>query len=186
MLRLSTAPPFPITHPTVSLSQQTWSLHLKLLWISLPHSLAILLFSSSAIACLCVYIYLNLIFVGPCIIIYSYSTTNKMHLLPQIIYSCKMLCMFQTVFLSIIRSSKLCIQERYMSNSCCCLLPSPIAVGSSSCLTYSIAVYTVLSSLWWVVRPSETCRAFYKNKSFEMTGASYWLYYRNIYLTNIK
>ena len=28
---------------------------------------------------------LNLIFIGPCIVMYSYSTTNKMHLLSQII-----------------------------------------------------------------------------------------------------
>ena len=53
---------------------------------------------------------------------YSYSTTNKMHLLSQIIYSCKTLYMFRTVFPSIIRSAKLRIQQRYMSNSCCYLL----------------------------------------------------------------
>jgi len=39
-----------------------------------------------------------------------------MHLLSQIIYSCKMLYMFQTVFPSVIRSSKLCMQQWYMSN----------------------------------------------------------------------
>jgi len=44
-----------------------------------------------------------------------------MHLLSQIIYSCKSLYMFQKVFPSIIRSSKLSIQQRYMSNSCCYL-----------------------------------------------------------------
>jgi len=51
---------------------------------------------------------------------YSYSTTNKMHLLSHIICSCKTLYMFRTVFPSIIRRSKLRIQQRYMSNSCCC------------------------------------------------------------------
>jgi len=99
---------------------------------------------------------------------YTYSTTNKMHLLSQIIYSCRILYMFRAVFPSIIRSSKLCIQQRYMSNSCCYrgwggtelhLIPD-----SSSCLTYTIAVYAVLSSWWWMERPSETCRAFYKKK----------------------
>jgi len=45
-----------------------------------------------------------------------------MHLLSQIIYSCKTLHMFRTAFPSIIRSSKLRIQQRYMSNSCCYLL----------------------------------------------------------------
>jgi len=88
----------------------------------------------------------NLIFIGPCIVLYSYSTTNKLHLLSQIIYSCRTLYMFRTVFPSIIRSSKLRIQQRYMSNSCCYLLP---AAGNSSCLTYTFAVYAVFSSWWW-------------------------------------
>jgi len=94
-----------------------------------------------------------LILVGPYILIYCYSTTNKMHLLCQIIYCCKMLYMFWAVFPSIIRSSKVHIRQRYMSNSCCYLLllgmrwnSSPIAVGSSSCLTCTVAVYAVLSS----------------------------------------
>ena len=64
-------------------------------------------------------IYISLAFTDPCIVIYSYSKTNKMHLLSQIIYSCKMLYMFRTVFPSIIRSSKLRVQQRYMSYSCC-------------------------------------------------------------------
>jgi len=54
--------------------------------------------------------WMNLILICLCIVIYSYSTTNKMHLLSQIIYSCKMLYIFWTVFLSIIRSSKLSLQ----------------------------------------------------------------------------
>jgi len=103
-----------------------------------------------------------------------------MHFLSQIIYSCKTLYMFRTVFPSITRISKLRIQPRYMSSSYCYLLLSGIAEGSNSCLTYAIAVYAVLSSWWWTESPSEKCRAFYKNKSFEKTGASCWLYYRNI------
>jgi hypothetical protein len=113
----------------------------------------------------------HLIFIGPCIVIHCHSITNKMHLLSQIIYSRKTLCIFRTVFPSIIRSSKLRIEQRYMSNSCCYLLlsgmssiSSPIAAGNSSCLTYTVAVYAVLSSYCWKERPSETCRAFYKNK----------------------
>ena len=66
---------------------------------------------------------LNLIFIVPCIVIHSYSTTNKMRLLSQIIYYCKTLYMFRRVFPSIIRSSKLRMQQRYMPNSCCYLLP---------------------------------------------------------------
>jgi len=34
---------------------------------------------------------------------HSYSTTDKMHLFSQIIYSCKMLSMFRTIFPSVIR-----------------------------------------------------------------------------------
>jgi len=49
---------------------------------------------------------------GPCIVIYSYSTTNKMHLLSQIIYSYKTFYMFRTIFPSIIRSLKLRIQQQ--------------------------------------------------------------------------
>jgi len=64
-------------------------------------------------------IFLNLVFIGLCIVIYYYITTNKINLLSQIIYSCKTLYMFRTVFPSIIRSLKLRIQQRYMSNSCC-------------------------------------------------------------------
>ena len=64
--------------------------------------------------------------------IYSYSTTNKMHLLSQFIHSCKMLYVFWTVFPSIIRSSKLHIQQRYMSNSCCYLLLSGMRWNCSS------------------------------------------------------
>jgi hypothetical protein len=54
----------------------------------------------------------NLTFIIPCIVIYSYSTANNMHLLSQIIHSCKTLYMFRTVFPSIIRSSKLRIQQQ--------------------------------------------------------------------------
>jgi len=42
----------------------------------------------------------------------SYSKTNKMHQFSQIIYSCKTLYMFRTVFSSIIRSSRLHIQQQ--------------------------------------------------------------------------
>jgi hypothetical protein len=79
-----------------------------------------------------------------------------MHLLSPIICSCYTLYIFRTVFPSIIRRSKLRIQQRYMSNRCCYLLLSgmrwnwflchPSVPGSSSCLTYTVAVYAVLSS----------------------------------------
>jgi len=59
-----------------------------------------------------------------------------MYLLSQIIDSCKMVYMFRKIFPSIIRSSKLRIQQRYMSNSCC---------------------YLLLSGMRWKERSSETC-----------------------------
>ena len=79
----------------------------------IPHKLTILH---------CMYQTFFLIFIGPCVVLYSCSTTKKMHLLSQIIYSFKTFYIFRTVFPSIIRSSKLRIQQRYMSNSCCYLL----------------------------------------------------------------
>jgi hypothetical protein len=91
--------------------------------------------------------------------------------LSQIVYSCRTLYIFRTYFPSIIRSSKLRIQQRHMSKSCC---------YSSRCLTYTVVVYAVLSSWWWTERPSEICWAFYKNKQYEIKGTSCWLYYRNI------
>jgi len=64
----------------------------------------------------------------------------------QFIYFCKTLYMFQTVFLSIIRSSKLHIQRQV--------------------LVWQIpdALCAVLSSWWWTEKLSETCRASYRNK----------------------
>jgi len=49
-----------------------------------------------------------------------------MHLLSQNIYSCKTLYTFQTVFLSIIRSSRLHIQQQayvkqLLAYACCCM-----------------------------------------------------------------
>ena len=105
--------------------------------------------------------------------VYSNSTTNEMHLLSQIIYSFKTFYMFRTVFPSIIRTSKLRIHQLYMSNRTCYLLllgmrwssiSTPIAAGSSSCLTYTVTVYAVLSSWSWTERRSETCREFCKNE----------------------
>jgi len=94
-------------------------------------------------------------------LVYSCSATNKMHLLSQIIYSCKTLYMFRTVFPSIIRSSKLRTQRRYMSNSCCYLLLSamrwigvPSIIRSSKLRTQrrymsNSCCYLLLSGMRW-------------------------------------
>jgi hypothetical protein len=43
-------------------------------------------------------LFIYIIFIGPCIVIYSYSTTNKRHLSSQIMYCCITHYIFQTVF----------------------------------------------------------------------------------------
>jgi len=60
-----------------------------------------------------------------------------MHLFSQIIYSCKTVYILRTVFPSIIRSSKLRIQQRYMSNSCCYLLLSGVKWNSMQYTQFS-------------------------------------------------
>ena len=54
-------------------------------------------------------------FIGLCIVIYSYGTPNKTHLFLKLFILVKMLYMFRTVFLSIIRSSKLHIWQQAYS-----------------------------------------------------------------------
>jgi hypothetical protein len=116
------------------------------------------------------------------IVIYSYSTTNKMHLLSQIIYSCKTLYMFRTFFPSIIRSSKLRIQQRYISNSCCYLLwftvgtwwwqcywswsgqPRPIALLPPRSNGKPEAATAVVELLMMGMRMPETCWAVFKQQ----------------------
>ena len=113
------------------------------------------------------FINLHVISIDPCIVIYSYSTTNKMHLLCQIIYSCKTLYMFRTVFPSIIRSSKtaytatVCVKQLLLSGmrwNCTSSHPRQQQLFD----TYRCCICSF--ELLMMERPSETCRAFYKNK----------------------
>jgi len=53
-----------------------------------------------------------LVSVGPCIVIYSYNKTNKMHNVSYLFYFETTLYMFRTVFPSIIRSLRLYIQHQ--------------------------------------------------------------------------
>jgi len=73
-------------------------------------------------------------FVGPCIVIYFYSKTNKLHNISNLFYFGATLYMFRTVSPSIIRSLRLYIQQQvyviqvllpsshrtYMTYTCCC------------------------------------------------------------------
>jgi len=67
---------------------------------------------------------------------------------------------------------------RYWSDQYCYLLLAWLAV-----LVWQIPdpVCTVLSSWWWTENPSETCRASYRNKLWNV--ASCWLYCANIMAT---
>jgi hypothetical protein len=56
--------------------------------------------------------FVNPTFTGPCILIHCYSKTNQMHLFLTFIYFSITLYMFRAVFPSIIRSSKLYIQQQ--------------------------------------------------------------------------
>jgi hypothetical protein len=89
---------------------------------------------------------INLTFTGPYIVIYSYSKTKKMHMFLQLFILVKHY-MFRAVFPSIIRSSRLFIQQQAYVKQI--LLPAasgnemkssisfPLAAGSSICLTYA-------------------------------------------------
>jgi len=63
--------------------------------------------------------------------------------------------MFRTVFPSIIRRSRLYIQQSaYVKH----------LLQAATLWHMIVAVCAVLSSWWWTERPSETCRVFYNNK----------------------
>jgi len=51
-------------------------------------------------------------FVGPCIVIYFYNTTNQMHNISNLFYFGKTHYMFRTISPSIIRSLRLYIQHQ--------------------------------------------------------------------------
>jgi len=70
--------------------------------------------------------------------------------------------MFRKVFPSIIRSSRLYIQQQaYVKQILLSSLSTQTAV---SVWQMSVAVCTVLNSWWWTERPSETCRGSFQNK----------------------
>jgi len=67
--------------------------------------------------------------------------------------------MFRTVSLSVIRSCQQAV--------------------SITCMTYTIAVCTVLESWRWTEILSETCRDQFQKQIWEIS-ASHWFYYKNI------
>jgi hypothetical protein len=97
----------------------------------------------------------NLTFIGLCIVIYSYRTTNKMHLFLKLFVLVKHSTCFRRSFCP---SSG----AQDCTYSCCYLLLEQQV--AAAVWHMPVAVCTVMSSWWWTERPSETCRVFYKNK----------------------
>jgi hypothetical protein len=93
--------------------------------------------------------------------------------------------MFRTVFLSIIRSSRLYIQHQVYFVHFSWLLASgleiehlvPASKQSINLCDIHDAGCTVLNSWWWTERPSKTCRAILNKLE---NCASSWFYYRYI------
>jgi hypothetical protein len=87
--------------------------------------------------------WINLMFIGLCIIIYTYSKTNKMHLFLQLFILVKHSTCFGRSFRPSSGTQDCTHSNRHMSNSCCyLLLEGMLAAGSSgnassSCLTYA-------------------------------------------------
>jgi len=122
---------------------------------------------------------------------YSYIKTNKMHLLSQIrpIYSSKTLYMFRAVFPFIIRSSKLRIQQRYMSNSCCYSLMFLYWYVSFACLALInlifigscivIYSYSTINKMHLLSHIIYSCKTLYMFRSFRLSSGAQKCVYSN-------
>jgi len=106
------------------------------------------------------------------------------------------LYMFWTVPLSIIRSFSLYTQQLYMSymfadnlraglgwNFCSILIL--LARCHPTCMTYTIAECTAKNSWWWTEELSETRRASFQEKIWEICESS-WFYYKKQDITFSK
>ena len=80
---------------------------------------------------------------------------------PNLFYFGTTLYMFRTVFPSIIRSSRLYIQQQAYVKQ---ILLSVSKQTSVSVWHMPVAVCTVLNSWWWTERASETCSVSFQNK----------------------
>jgi len=96
-----------------------------------------------------------LTFIGPCIAnVFAEYNQQDATFLNLFIYG-RRRYMFQTVFPSIIRSSKLHIQRQ--------VFVRPVLLPDAQC--------AVLSSWWWTEKSSETCSASYRNKEIEKVAS---------------
>jgi len=54
-----------------------------------------------------------------------------------------------------------------------------LAGCQQTCMTYTIAVFTVKNSWWWTEELSETCRVLFPKQIWEISASS-WVYYKNL------
>ena len=88
----------------------------------------------------------HLTFMGPCIVTYSYSTTNKMHLFIKLFILVKRSTCFGQFFCPLSGAQNCTYSDRHMSNSCCYLLlvgMSPLASGSNTDICLFICIIPV-------------------------------------------
>ena len=85
--------------------------------------------------------------------------------------------MFRTVFPSIIRSTKVYIQQQAYVKQL--LSGNEMELQFRLVWHMPVAVYTLFNSWWWTERPSETCRLSSQNKINLIHLIHSWFYYRN-------
>ena len=122
---------------------------------------------------------INLTFIGLCIVIYFRSKTNELHQFLKLILFCSN-TLNVSVFPSIIRSLRLCIQHQLYVRFCWLrasekemehLVPASTQ-SAESVWHISDAVCTVLDSWWWTKKPSETCSHSFSSLSCDRSKAS--------------
>jgi hypothetical protein len=147
--------------------------HITFRWPESPKTFVTVLYIHTHLLASQTYYNANLMFVGPCIVIYFYSKTNQMHNISNLLYFGTTLYMFRMVSPSIIRSLKTVHTASYHTG---CVAACE---QSATQPVWYVAVCTVLDSWWWTERPSETCRVLFQNIINLKYCASGWFYYRN-------
>ena len=82
--------------------------------------------------------YIHLMFIEPCVIIYFYSKTNQIRQCIKFILFRVTLNMFRTVFPSIIRNSRLYMQQQACVKQILCLFANKQTAVSVCCCMYSL------------------------------------------------
>jgi len=136
----------------------TEMLNCKCMWIHVKLIMIKIIFVTCYFVILCKVLMELLMFIGPCIVIYSYSTTKKMHPFLKLFILVKRSTCFGQSFRPSSGAQDCTYSNRHMSKSCR-YLHVAAAVWHTP-----VAVCAVLSSWWWTERLSEICRVFYKNK----------------------